>query len=299
MLLSCVFILEADQEAVVPFTNGRASHAAFLKMVGDLDAMLAWRLHNQGRGKPFTVSPLWGVRKRQDDGFCIQAGREYWLRFTSLDPMLSALLSMLTPQQIGSFNLAEATFSVRRILTTREAHSWAGQCSYESFYDNWFSTGDSPSRKFKLSFITPTSFRSGRRNFLFPLPHLVFFSLVEKWKQYAPTALGMEAQKTFDEICGLETTDTNSGELMRSKSWALLNNVVSVTRYNLRTRVRDFTLYKQLGFTGEAEFEIHAAVERWSRLLHLLAEFAFYAGVGYKTTMGMGQSRRVVERLPA
>ena len=28
------------------------------------------------------------------------------------------------------------------------------------------------------------------------------------------------------------------------------------------------------------------------RLVNLLADFAFYCGTGYKTTMGMGQTRR-------
>jgi CRISPR/Cas system endoribonuclease Cas6 (RAMP superfamily) len=35
--------------------------------------------------------------------------------------------------------------------------------------------------------------------------------------------------------------------------------------------------------------------EAMARLLNLLADFAFYSGVGYKTTMGMGMVKRTGE----
>ncbi|MBI3490961.1 MAG: CRISPR system precrRNA processing endoribonuclease RAMP protein Cas6 [Acidobacteria bacterium] len=44
------------------------------------------------------------------------------------------------------------------------------------------------------------------------------------------------------------------------------------------------------GFIGTCEYSVGPrAPEDVSRALHLLADFAFFCGVGLKTTMGMGQ----------
>ncbi len=48
-----------------------------------------------------------------------------------------------------------------------------------------------------------------------------------------------------------------------------------------------------VGAAGVVTYELLAAAEAHARALHVLADFAFYAGVGYKTTQGMGQSRRL------
>ena len=59
--------------------------------------------------------------------------------------------------------------------------------------------------------------------------------------------------------------------------------------------MHDYAGYRQLGFVGACEFLPHRGVPAdVVRVLHLLAAFAFFAGVGYKTTMGMGQVRQVL-----
>ena len=63
----------------------------------------------------------------------------------------------------------------------------------------------------------------------------------------------------------------------------------------------------QIGFTGRCGYTLPAGAglpprdEYLWRALHLLAAFAFYAGVGAKTTMGMGTARVVTSdgRRPA
>lgn len=70
----------------------------------------------------------------------------------------------------------------------------------------------------------------------------------------------------------------------------------------------NFGRYKQLGFVGDCEYQFldnvskggSSEANRESQELlkqaDALANFAFYCGTGYKTTMGMGQTRRQVLR---
>jgi CRISPR-associated endoribonuclease Cas6 len=76
--------------------------------------------------------------------------------------------------------------------------------------------------------------------------------------------------------------------------WSLIDDMLTLGRYELRTSSLRYREYEQVGFTGEAEFEMLGGTRCQAlRIVHLLARFSFYAGVGYKTTMGMGQSMPV------
>ncbi len=55
-----------------------------------------------------------------------------------------------------------------------------------------------------------------------------------------------------------------------------------------------------IGFVGRCAFSMFRSERALWRTLHLLADFAFYCGTGYKTTQGLGQTRKVpIERVRA
>jgi CRISPR-associated endoribonuclease Cas6 len=54
----------------------------------------------------------------------------------------------------------------------------------------------------------------------------------------------------------------------------------------------------QIGFVGMAMFAALNRERYWMGLMNVLADYAFFAGVGYQTTQGMGQCRRIAE-MPA
>jgi CRISPR-associated endoribonuclease Cas6 len=66
---------------------------------------------------------------------------------------------------------------------------------------------------------------------------------------------------------------------------------VTVSDYNLHTTCLYFPKYVQKGFIGTCSYSIKETNCEYAPQLSALAEFARYAGVGYKTTMGMGQAR--------
>jgi CRISPR-associated endoribonuclease Cas6 len=100
-----------------------------------------------------------------------------------------------------------------------------------------------------------------------PLLDLVFGSLLDRWQAFAPLALNPDLRRFAAEQ-------------------------VAVARYRLRTRALPFKPgAMQVGFSGECLFVALRRDRYWLSVLHLLADFAFYAGVGYQTSMGMGQAR--------
>ena len=112
--------------------------------------------------------------------------------------------------------------------------------------------------------------RDGRKRIeLFPQPRWVWESLVRKWNAFAPQAQRMD---------------------IRAVAAVAARGLVA--DYELRTVTLDYGRFPQKGFVGWVRYEFRAATERELRELHALADFAFYAGTGYKTAMGMGQTRR-------
>jgi len=76
---------------------------------------------------------------------------------------------------------------------------------------------------------------------------------------------------------------------------------IVIEDYELRTHQVHFVNHPQKGFTGTCKYHLRGSdgeatsegVLPVRRQLLLLAQMAFYSGVGYKTTMGMGRARPI------
>ncbi len=91
----------------------------------------------------------------------------------------------------------------------------------------------------------------------------------------------------------MRTWNRYSPEVLRIDKSAMRDFVkqhVTISNYNLRTTCLYFPRYSQTGFTGTCNYAVEMDREYAAQLM-VLAEFARYAGIGYKTTMGMGQAR--------
>lgn len=269
MLLSLVLTLKPTKDCNLPLTTGNFAHACFLNLVSRADDALAEDLHEQRRDKPFTISPLQGEFTNQRGRLSLKAGKEYWLRITSLEDTLSNLLLDLAKKPPKSLVLKEEEFEIKRMTASSDEAGWACAATYEELYNFRIPVPWPLDYRIRMKFYSPTTFRSNGQNIPLPLPNLVFFGLAQKWNRFSPIDLGSDISKIA------------AGRL-------------TLSRYDLATKMLDFGKYRQVGFVGEAEFTIkRERDDLLPRVLHLLADFAFYAGVGYKTTMGMGQVRRI------
>lgn len=160
-------------------------------------------------------------------------------------------------------------FAIEAVTCDPAVHPWAACTSYEELSAPWLLARQPPSSRLSLHLASPTAFKSGSKAQPFPLPELVFGSLLDKWNAYAPVALPEETRR-FAAEC------------------------LAVGRFKLYTRSASFKSEGAFKF-GAVGTLTYAALNRdryWLSVISLLADFAQFAGVGVSTTMGMGQARK-------
>ena len=266
MLLSVIFTLKPEKETLLPAWQGRAAHAIFLDWVQKADPLLAKHLHDDADNKPFTVSNLMGSHSSRSN---LNIHGECYLRFTTFGENLSNVLREIIHHSPPSeIFLENFTLKVKEVALDPEHHPWAGNSSYQILINSHLANSEKPPSRIDFIFVSPTTFRSQDRNFPLPLPGLVFGSLLEKWNAFAPVALNPEL-KRYAEEC------------------------LAIARYSLYTRILAVAGGKQVGFLGNCRYIALNHDSYWLRQINLLADFAFYSGTGAKTTMGMGQTRRI------
>lgn len=289
MPISTVIHLIPTSDAIVRPTMGRLAHAAFLSILQRGNREKAEAVHALSGQKPFTVSPLIGKSEPYGPNRLFRAGTECWLRFTFLDDELFAGFgNAFLTQPSPSIRLGGATFQLSHLISSNtEIDGWSGNATYEQLLSS-----TQIDTRIRLRFYSPTAFRQmappGRKTRNQPTIDLVrcYQSWVNKWNAFAP--LSIHKQKLLPFI------EAHAG----------------LTRIETETKMLDFGRHKEIGFIGACTYEFHGDWGGWDdksesetpsptidvdllRQANLLADFAFYCGTGYKTTMGMGQTRRI------
>lgn len=271
MLTAVVLHLHPVAETRLPVSHGSLAHAATMDLLLRLDPLLGHILHQSEGPKPFTCSPLMGAERREGSDYILSPERLYTWRLTGLTSQISQQLLRLSPQ-LGGIRIGEAVFSIVEVSTSAEQHPDAGQATYEALLAHW-ERQEQPLPTVTLQFITPTTFRVGRFEQPFPLPHWVFGSLLSSWNAFAPHSLA-DLRDALDEG-------------------------VVLSNFSGETRRVELGGHRTVGFVGKYTYRVVRAVPEVCRLLGLLADFAFYAGVGWQTTHGLGQVRLIPPLLPS
>jgi CRISPR-associated endoribonuclease Cas6 len=278
MIHSIAMQLSPTRPGTIRATMGHQAHAAFLRAVKEADPTMADILHHPIRKqRPFTVSPLMGTEAARDGRLRVDPAETYTLRFTILlDEIFRQFMGRFLRGDRPELRLGRSLFLIKEILATPEGSPWAGYTSFAQMARQ--SSATKP--LIDLEFLSPTAFSFGQRAWgkqfhMLPDPRLVFSSLARTWQAFAPPGLHLD-QRAVERYAD--------------------ENVIIQRLDRLETRMLHFGRHPQLGFMGRVTYRIMdrtAGIQEWCRILHALADFAFYAGVGYKTTMGMGQCRRV------
>ncbi len=182
----------------------------------------------------------------------------------------------------------------------------AGSDTYEGL-ESWWSVAEPPATV-ALEFLTPTafarsySFPGGKKReyeTAFPLPRQVFGNLVERWAAHhgAPPR-ELEALLGAVDACRSEAVRAFFDQAVIPGRWQGETQRVDLRPWHKYQAAhhggrKDQEARQKTGFVGRCQYrpcERHAGLQR---LLGLLADFAFYAGVGIETGNGMGQVRPV------
>jgi len=279
-LYSSVIRLISTTSAVIPIPGGQHAHAAFLDIVRQVDPELSQKLHDtRGKGarQPFTVSPIMGMPKPRISEVFLRAGWECWLRVTMLDDALfKTFIEYFMAHPSPTFGrgarsegirLGDAHFLVSEILTTPGSHPWAGYITLEELQKR---LEEPAPMSIAFELFSPTSFKLRDETIeTIPYPKLAFGSLATAWK--ALTGENM-----------VEAVEKYAGKNIRPALHRIERQ--ALTLHN----------HPQLGSVGRVEYQrLDDEDTPLARGLNLLADLAFYTGLGRKTAQGMGMARRI------
>jgi len=262
--------------------QGKILHGLFYELLQKASAVKGDEVHSTEGLKPFSTALLLNERQRRSE--YLRAGEELKVRFTFLDDSLYPLLAryfLSTPDL--SFDLVRTELTVARILSTPQSgEEWAGCASVEEIARH----ASEEEKHFSFQFVTPTFFKRGGGPTYpdllvpLPLPDLAFGSLLRNWNQFSPTSF-IDAT-LLREICAHHLEITHHHIFSQQARLVF-------PQADGRYRTTAFP-----GFVGSCTFRLVGLQDpSVVKTLNTLADFAFYAGVGAKTTMGFGVARRV------
>jgi CRISPR-associated endoribonuclease Cas6 len=271
-LTSLIVTVTPPEPVTTPAHLGRAVYHAWLDYIKADDPALAQALHDSQERKPFTCTALAGGQRAGQDSRRYQPDQPAWFRLTGLNLEVSRHLLRLRDDPPARWELDGIPFQVQTVTTDRTEHIWANHTGYEELAAPYLLARRRPDFRLGLEFATPTTFRDREKSWPVPMPMWVFGSLLASWNLFSPVQIPAEVRR-FAEEC------------------------VVLSQYKLETRALPLKAQiPQMGCVGEAVYVILNRDKYWSSMLNLLVEYAFYAGVGYQTTVGMGQTRPLPPR---
>lgn len=278
-LYSTVMKLAPQANGLLPATQGRLAHGAFLDVVRTVDPGLSAALHEKNQRRPFTVSPLWGLDRPKNGQIRVKAGQEVWLRFTLLHSALFTTVAryLLAPSlSWPTLRLGELDFVITEMVTTPGVHPWAGYISAMELGQYWQTVPPAAvPNKITLEFpsgvvFSRSSDKDGLGKFMefFPSPELLFGSVVAMWNEHTRLPFDKQAIREY------------------------ARETVVVSAFDMKTKRFQYWGQPQIGAVGEVTYHLKDMSDPLCRVLNMLATFAFFSGVGAKTAMGLGQVRR-------
>jgi CRISPR-associated endoribonuclease Cas6 len=263
-LLSVVVKVRAQAEAALPPHTGRMIYNIWLRWLDARDPVLAKHWHDSQGLKPYTCSTLICPNSRT-----MQCGDEAWFRITTLEKGVTSILRDYLERPPHAIIFGETPFDVLSITSSPQHHPWAGSITYEDIAAPHLLTGSNPERRLKMEFAAPVVFNQNEMNMPFPLPELVFGSLLDKWNAFSPISIRQDVR----EFC---------------------SSSLGISHFNLHSRrVQMLEQNRPVGGKGNVQYVVTRYDRYWMSIIGLLADYAFYAGVGRFTALGLGQTRRL------
>jgi CRISPR-associated endoribonuclease Cas6 len=243
--------LGAAKSGSIPPTLSRAIHACVMEWFNLGSAEIANKIHNSQQS-PITLSGLIGNRRPRGT----QSGDRFTIRIGLLDgSLVQALLQGIEQWGTRSLELAGFPFAIRNVYALPGSHRLARSADYQLLADL-----PAMGEELVLHFLSPTSFKQQQDIQPFPLPELVFGNLQRRWNHFAPEEL------KFPPL-----------------AWQ-----ASIAAFDLKTHALKMKSGAEIGAQGWVKYKFRDRQQ--AKIATVLSHFAFFAGVGRKTSMGMGQT---------
>jgi CRISPR-associated endoribonuclease Cas6 len=243
--------LQAGDRGVLPIALNHAIHTQVMTWLSVGDSDLAETIRKM-QEKPLSISGLLSYRDRHS----VEAGDELTIRIGLLNGrLMQPLLAGLERWENEPIRLGQFLFVLKGVYSMPDSYPSVRSSQYQILARMPRSSDD-----LTLQFLFPTSFKQKQFIQPFPLADCVFSSLLRRWNHFAPESV------RFSKV-----------------DW---EGVVSA--YDLKTHALKMEGAAEIGCQGWARYRF--SNHEQARIATILANFAFYAGVGRKTAMGMGQA---------
>ena len=288
---------------LMPFV-GEMVHAAFLNWLRATAPDVATWLHEGQKRRLFTCSNLHYSpsmqpqlrAERENIHLPLDPEKTYTVRITlllgELFPLFHrALMEFHTRSNAAAppfMQLSKQLFLLEEVtLATDDTSGWTDFATLADLVERAKQARFGHNPALTLEFASLTTFSRGSAKVgyggyhaLFPLPEMVFQNLLKRWEDIAPPELaGVVQRERLEQY--------------------LQENGVIVIDYNLKAHHIHFTTHLLRGFLGTCTYQLRGSDEKTTpeapltvrQQIYLLAQLAFYSGIGYKTAMGLGQAR--------
>jgi len=260
MLAAIEVTVYPRNDCELPHPCSHLLHAALLQDIGSDDPKMSALLHEDAQVKKFAISTLWPRTRAGGDWMSIPKYTACRFRVSTITrPVFDAFSAVIfaAVARKGTITLNGAEFEV---LEAGLEQPNGGAATFEQLLSE-------PGSRSVVRFVAPTTFRRKGLNVPLPDPALVYGSLWQRWQAFSDVAVSEQIYEQMSDALALRAAD-------------------------IHTRVWKFPRYAMTGFVGAAEYELVREVPAECAVLFAaLTKLAFFTGVGYKTTMGMGQCR--------
>ena len=248
--------LESRADCPLPHMTGHLVHGLLFRQLKKENAQFASRVHDDIKKKPFTVSPLYPLGGLPGAPVqALAAGGRVAFRVGLMDDETAKMtVAAMNSADAADVTVGKSPFRVKgvRVLDTVRPEEITGCGGIE--------------KGFSLRFRTPTCFKSSGRVLLLPEPRLLLASLARAWEKTGSAPLDLER---VNRLC----------------------ESVLPMQYRLETGVMRMDKYFIPGFVGICSFRmIETPSDEEKQALAKLLAIVPFAGIGYKTAMGMGQA---------
>jgi len=294
-----------ERGTIMPF-SGELVHGAWLDWIRSAAPDVATMLHDGNKRRLFTCSslqfplPLARVQQAERGNLHLPLDpqKTYTLRITlllgELFPLFYNTLLHFNMVELGAkkhpfMQIGKQQFLLEEVVADPgDPSGWAGFTSFARLVEKAKTLKLGNIEPLELEFASLTAFNwinstnkmYGNYYARLPLPRYIFPGLARRWQELAPPELACVVQKER-----IEQYIQDDGMVIED--------------YNLRTHCISFAKHPQRGFLGTCKYHLRGPDDATTpdspltvrQQILLLAQVAFYSGVGYKTSMGMGQVR--------
>jgi CRISPR-associated endoribonuclease Cas6 len=254
-----VLTLISSQNQPIHLTNnnGKHAHGLLFQLLAAINPDLATAIHAAQR-KPFTLALLPQPKHSQN----------LLLRLTTLDDDLFApLLQRIISENLVGLRLGDQHFYLTQVLATPEGHPLAAASSWQQLAQS-ATVGHCWLRCHSPTVFATAKAEGRSRHTPLPEPLLIAKSLLANWQYHSPLRYTPELATSLREAFELELELVEFNHL----------------RFGRSHIGHDFIG----GFIGDIHLHCHAKSAVVQQAFATLMHYSFFAGLGAKTTFGLG-----------